>query len=128
MSLNDQAILDLQSIMENSNEFGTPVTFVKQNNIDYPVTVNCITNKIMLDEYDTLGNKIITERTTVAVHENSLIAAGYDIRDVNNNVAMIGDLVTMSVMGGVKNYAIKYQIPDQKLGCLVFVLEAYSAT
>lgn len=125
MSLIDQAITDLQFIMENDGEFATPVTFSKPSGIS-PVTVNCLTDKIMVD-VETNGNVVVSERTTVAVHENTLINAGYIVRDANNNVSMTNDLATMNVFGGIKNYIVKWQIPDQKFGCLVFVLEAYEA-
>ena len=124
MSLIDQAILDLQAIMENDGEFATPVTFAKTGNVG-AVTVNALTNKIMVD-VGTDGNSLVSERTTVAVHEQTLLNAGYVVRDGNGNVAMNTDLVTMAVMGGSKTYIVKFQIPDQKFGCLVFVLEAYN--
>lgn len=125
MSLIAQAIIDLQAIMENSTEFATPVTFAKPGNIG-EVTVNAITNKIMVD-IEGNGSSTVSERTTVAVHENTLVDAGYTVRDANQDVAMTSDLVTMTVFGQAKNYIIKYQIPDQKFGCLVFVLEAYES-
>jgi hypothetical protein len=125
MSLIDQAITDLQAIMQNGNEFATPVTFAKPGGVD-PVTVNAMTNKIMVDS-DGNGNTVVTERTTVAVHENTLLAAGYTVRNANGEVAMTSDLVTTTVFGEECNYIVKYQIPDQKLGCLVFVLEKYTA-
>ena len=124
MSLINQAILDLQSIMENGNEFGTAVSFKKRGS-ELVTTVNCLTNKIMVD-VEGNGMTSISERTTIAVHENTLTEANYTVRNANNQVSMIGDLVTMTVMDEEKNYTIKYQIPDQKLGSLVFVLESYN--
>lgn len=123
MSLIDQAITDLQAIMENDGEFAKPVIFSKPGNVG-PVTVNAFTNKIMVD-VGTDGNSVISERTTVAVHENTLVAAGYTVRDSNGDIAMTDDLVTMTVFGEEKKYIVKFQIPDQKFGCLVFVLGAY---
>lgn len=124
MSIISQAIEDLQFIMENDNDFGTPVTFAKRDGSE-TVTVNCLTNKVMLD-VESNNVVSVTERTTVAVHETTLTAAGYTVRNGSNQVSMIGDLVTLSVFGGEKEYTIKYQIPDQKFGCLVFVLERYA--
>jgi len=125
MSLINQAIIDLQDIMQNADEFATAVTFSKPGGLN-PVTVNCLTNKIMVD-VETNGSPVVSERTTVAVHENTLTAAGYVVRDANENVAMTNDLVTMTVFGQQKNYIVKWQMPDQKFGCLVFVLERYDA-
>lgn len=125
MSLIDQAITDLQEIMENLEDFATPVMFAKPGGVN-PVTVNAMTNKIMVD-VATDGTPIVSERTTVAVHENTLVDAGYIVRDANGNVTMTNDLVTMTVFGEEKHYIVKWQIPDQKLGCLVFVLELYES-
>lgn len=124
MSLNDQAILDLQSIMENDNEFATPVIFMSAST-SVSVTVNAITNKIMIEVESVSGAPGVAERATVAVHESTLIAAGYPVRNSSNEIAMSRDLITMTVFGEEKKYIVKYQIPDQKLGCLIFVLENF---
>lgn len=125
MSLIDQSRIDLQEIMENSDEFAVPVTFAKRLG-GSPVTVNCLTNKIMVEEMTT-GVPVITERTTVAVYETTLTDVGYTVRNAAGNVAMVGDLVTCSLFGGEKQYTVKFQIPDQNFGCLVFALEDYVA-
>ncbi len=111
--------------MENDDEFGTSVTFAKRDS-SQSVTVNCLTNKIMVD-VEGNGGPAVSERTTVAVHENTLTEAGYTVRNNAGNIAMTSDLVTILTGFAAGNYTVKYQIPDQKFGCLVFVLESYSA-
>lgn len=125
MSLISQAITDLQFIMENDGEFATPATFSKRDGSE-TVTVNCLTNKIMVD-VETNGAPAVSERTTVAVHENTLIAAGYTVRNAAGEVAMNDDIVATTLFGLPGTYTVKWKMPDQKFGCLVFVLEAYSA-
>lgn len=125
MGLIQQAQKDMAKITGNAGEFGVPITFTSHLPGNKIVTIIGLHKKIGLN-VDGFGAPVRTKNASVAVSESLLVAAGYPVRNTDQEVDMNNDLVdVLDSTGIVKNYQIAGKMPDETFGLLVFELEDY---
>lgn len=72
------------------------------------------------------GSPVNTKNTHCCLSEAKLIAFGYPVRDVNNEVSLIGHFIKYTDSQGVlKTYRIAETMPDEALGQITCFLNDY---
>ena len=124
MSLKTRAKADAANILSNSDEWGESLIFDDGNGSI--VTVNGLYVEHHMD-VDEQGNKVIGKNGRVTVSEQTLIDAGYTVRDSNNDVDLKNHKVSVNHQNGsVVKYRIEYIQPDETLGLILCYLGDYA--
>jgi hypothetical protein len=106
-----------------ANGFAQNITFTDPSGLT--VTITGLATKHHLG-FDTDGNMVNSQKASVAVSEQRLTAAGYTVRNSNNEVALIGHKVdTKDNTGILKNFIVVQNIPDETVGMIVCFLKQY---
>lgn len=124
MSLIDQAKIDSQIINSDLNGFGV---LQKWTNPTTAQTVN-ITGRHVKHHlrYDEFGEQVNTKKASATFSESVMIANSYSIRDASGEVNMKGHLVEIKdSTGNFYKYKVTQFFPDEVLGMIVCILEAY---
>lgn len=126
MSLLEQAIIDAQSIISNSSDFGVTAT-LSSKKTGTTVSVVCLPNVIGLSRSED-GNPIASRNATVVVSERSLNELSYPVRDSNKRISMSGDKIIFAVEDGEeKEYTVTQVVPDESLGLITLFLDFYAS-
>ena len=123
MSLYDQAKADIAQITSNSAEWGTDITIEDRNGN------TCVIQGIWSKHHlgiDTEGNRVNTRNAHVSFHENQTIAQGWNIRNAETEVNIIGyKMYLIDSTGELKSYVIKQSFPNETTGLIVCILGQY---
>lgn len=123
MSLYDQAKADIAQITSNSAEWGTDIT------IEDRAGNTCVIKGIWSKHHlgvDTEGNRVNTRNAHVSFHENQTIAQGWNIRNSETEVNIIGyKMYLVDSTGELKSYVIKQSFPNETTGLIVCILGQY---
>lgn len=123
MGLKQQARLSAKRILESSSGFGTSITFMAS---DYEqATINGLHVRHWL-KLDTDGAAVNTLNARVTVSEDSLLDAGYPVRNDEDEIDLNDHLVNAEDDGGVmRYYKVKQVFPDHTTGMIVVELAEY---
>lgn len=119
----EQAKQDIKRITSDLTGFAVPITFTDP--LGYSVIVNGIHTKIRL-VITTEGDSVNSKRPYVSVSEDNLLAAGYNVRNLNREVALVNHMVQVAdSSGNVCSYIIREVWPDERVGLLVCFLSDF---
>lgn len=123
MGLIEQARLDIQRIVSDSNGFGQEITLTAP---DSTVLVLYGLHKKIWLGVDTEGNVISTKTATVTISDKDLIAGAYPYRNTNNEVTLVGHQVSVKdITGNDCLYSIQSVHPDETVGVVVCYLNDF---
>lgn len=124
MSTLDRAKQAIKRISGDQNGFGIDVTFTALDSTT--ATVKAIHTKHHLG-IDTDGAQMNSKTAHVAVSEESLILAGYTVRNIKGEVEMLRHKVdVVDSTGIVKHYQVRECYPDETVGLIVCILSDYA--
>jgi hypothetical protein len=134
MGLSEQAAIDAQQFLENTDDFGIEIILTSPTFEIANVTGYSRKHHTSVDPAN--GHAISTKQASVTISEKTITDANpnYPVRinDPENKnyqeVSMIGHLIDVPDSSGiVKNYKVLNHFPDEKLGWIVFILEDYKS-
>lgn len=128
MGLIAQIQNDVKTITTKGDDFALPVIFSVTNGVTVTtVTCNAIAVKHSIEVYDE-EMRAIGRNARVTVSELALRELDYPVRDTNNRVTLLGNLVTWTDVSGIQaTYSIRHHYPDETLGLTVCFLSEYGA-
>lgn len=117
---------DANFITKNADSgFAGPVTFIDLDGVEYG-PVNALHTKHHLGFDLQTAQEINTLKSHIDVSEQELIALGYPLRDVNNDIALAGHKVKALDSNGTEwTYIVEQWFPNHKVGVIVFILGRY---
>ena len=127
MSLANQAILDLQQITGNSDEFGVSITLTAKNLQTVTVFGFAPKHHVGLDAN---GMAIKTKTASVFVSELNITETNalFPLRNASQDIDIKDCLVDVADSTGiVKHYKAQSWLPEEALGGIVIILEDYSS-
>lgn len=129
MSILENARLNMQKFMGDTNGFAVPIT-LKTPDEATVVLVNGVHTKTHMAFNPLTGEEMDSKMASVAIAEQQLIDQGFPvIRNVVGDVNLNGTLVDVVDSSGVeKSYVVTRVYPDEMLGLLVFILGDYKTT
>lgn len=118
----------MEMITQNTDEFGVSMTFTTPDGVSPEVTVEVVgTSSIHNISFDTMGNMINGQNAHVSIAEKAFTDAGYTVRDANGKVALKNHKVTVADNTGTdRDFIVREQFPDERLGLVVCILGTYS--
>lgn len=124
MNLFDQSKIDANIILTNANEFGQEITLIT------PDAVTSLNLRGFHTKHHTAfdldGAMVNSKNATVAISEKTLIEESYPYRDSTQEINLKNHLVNVKDSSDiVKNYIIREQYPDERLGVIVLILGDY---
>lgn len=123
MSLLNLARADTIGITTDLFGFGDTVVFTSPDGVVVSVTARPNRHHLKFDSDGAPVNGLVA---SVEVAEAVLVAAGYPVRNLRGQVAMMKHLVAFKDSTGVlRKYSIAQQYPDDTLGLLVFQLSEF---
>lgn len=129
MGLQDQVILDINSITTNLNGFAKLIYLNDLSGNE--ATVKGIHSKHSNTINGETGTVVKGTNATASISESEIKAANpnYQIRNANNEVAMLGHKLNVTDSNGeLRNYIILENWPDETLGLITFILGDYKAS
>ena len=124
MGLFEQSQVDMQQITENLNDFGQNATITTPDGL---TTVNIIGwHTKHHTKYDIDGVKVSSKNASLAFAEKQLIDVAYPVRNSQQDVSLLGHIITSKDSTGVeKTYIVNENFPDEYLGLIVLILGDY---
>lgn len=124
MGLTHQMKDDVARFTSDSNDFGQVGNFTKANTLETASVFGYATKhrQDVINDGELVNSKI----SSFAVSEQLLVAAGYPVRNANQEVSLIDDLLSVADSSGVfKDYIVRENYPDEQLGLIVLILGDY---
>lgn len=123
MGLMDQIRLDVQAILENSNDFGVEITMTAPT-----LEVAIFTGFASKHHFalDAEGNQVNSKNSHISFSEATVVALGYPLRNVAGEVSLVRHKVAVKDSTGiVKNYVVGTWFPDETVGLITCLLQDY---
>lgn len=128
MNLNDRAIFDIKAITTNAKEFGRLHSLYAPDG--QVANVYGIHTKHNQKEDRDTGMIVNAKNATSSISEAVILEANpiYPVRNDNGEVFMVGHKINVAdSTGGIKNYVVEQNIPDETVGLITLVLGDYKS-
>lgn len=125
MGLSGQINKDIQQITTNLNEFATLITFKAPDGTIATIGGVGVKNHLSFDP--NTGIAVSTKQARVSISLQSLLTANYPVRNGNNEIVLVGHLVTWTIAGIESTYKISVNFPGETAGNIVCILQDYKA-
>ena len=126
MSILDLAKADIKKITSDLNGFAVSMTFIAMDYDDTTATINGLHTKHHIGINPETGAIINSLNAHISFTEALLTELGYPVRNDNGEVAMRNHKVIVKDSTGIeKTYLIRENFPDETLGFIVLMLEAF---
>lgn len=126
MSLLTTAAADLQAILTDTvGGFAVPITVTDPNGTT--AVINGVPNDVGTSIDPQTGTLVAGRRSSVALSIAALAVAGLGEPKSIADTALKPWLVSFTLpTGGLQNFKVATALPDEGLGCIVCLLEAYT--
>lgn len=121
MSILTRARTDFKRFTEDTAGFGVAITLIR-GGTEYALSGLHTKHHISIDEN---GAPVNSKNASITIMESTLSAAGFPIRNAEDEVQLIDTQVRVKdSTGNVKNYVITEHFPDETVGNIVCILQS----